>query len=271
MSRIEIDFNNLKYNLYEILNVQSDSDDSKIKKNFIKMIKNFHPDKNSELEEEIYYHLIMANQVLLNKDSRQKYDNYLFTKALTFNELKDSFNKTKDDIEKYFPDKSKSNELFNNQSEELNKKHGYNCVDTSVSVMERFSQAQQIRTDKIDIEKEDITSNDDFNQKFNMYKSEGGKFTDQIMEYKDAPTELSTYTVGDQYTSLMDIGKLYVEDSILGSKYSSLDKAFTLQPLVADLPEQSIEDRMKDYKNQTEQFSKMKLTDYQPINFNDWQ
>ena len=48
MSKIEIDFNNLKYNLYELLNIQPDADTTKIKKNFMKVIKNFHPDKNSD-------------------------------------------------------------------------------------------------------------------------------------------------------------------------------------------------------------------------------
>ena len=50
---IEINFDTIKYNLYEILNVQPDSDDTKIKKSFMRIIKQFHPDKNSELEEEI--------------------------------------------------------------------------------------------------------------------------------------------------------------------------------------------------------------------------
>ena len=88
MSKVEIDFNNLKYNLYEILNIPTNSDDVKIKKNFMKIIKNFHPDKNSELEEEIYYHIILANQILLNKESRKKYDEFSACSAETFHELK---------------------------------------------------------------------------------------------------------------------------------------------------------------------------------------
>jgi DnaJ-class molecular chaperone len=63
MSKIEIDFNNLKYNLYELLNVKQSDDSIKIKKKFMKVIKNFHPDKNSTLEEDIYYHIILANQI----------------------------------------------------------------------------------------------------------------------------------------------------------------------------------------------------------------
>ena len=48
-----------------------------------KIIKNFHPDKNSELEEDIYYHIILANQVLLNKESRKKYDNFIDARKYT--------------------------------------------------------------------------------------------------------------------------------------------------------------------------------------------
>mgnify|MGYP000055831064 FL=1 len=93
MSKVEIDFNNLKYNLYEILNIPTNSDDVKIKKSFMKIIKNFHPDKNTELEEDIYYHIILANQILLNKESRRKYDDFLVGTAETFHELKNSFKK----------------------------------------------------------------------------------------------------------------------------------------------------------------------------------
>ena len=56
MSKIEVDFNNLNYNLYELLNVSEDATEQTIKKNFIKITKTFHPDKNSELEEDIYYY-----------------------------------------------------------------------------------------------------------------------------------------------------------------------------------------------------------------------
>ena len=114
---VEIDFNSLKYNLYEILNIPQDAEESKIKKSFMKIIKSFHPDKNSELEDEIYYHIILSNQILLNKQSRQKYDAYLFSSALNFNELKTSFNKTIKEIKTETPD----NESFNSKIEALNK------------------------------------------------------------------------------------------------------------------------------------------------------
>ena len=271
MSKIEIDFNSLKYNLYEILNVHRDADDAKIKKSFMKLIKNFHPDKNSELEEEIYYHIIMSNQVLLNKDSRKKYDEFLAGRADTFAELKDSFTKNIKEIEQYFPDKDLSQAQFTNKLEELNKKHGYSNDSDVLSVMERFEKAKQKRSnDEIKIEKEEIRDEKEFNTKFEFNKTDG-KFKDQIVEYHGAPSELSTYVAGEHYTSLTDIDKLYLEDSIQSTRYSSLDRAFSLHPVVTNTDaNKSIEDRMKEYQSQSDLLTSMKPTDFSQKKFDEW-
>lgn len=269
MSKIEIDFNSLKYNLYEILNVTRDADDVKIKKSFMKLIKNFHPDKNSELEEEIYYHIIMSNQVLLNKDSRKKYDEFLAGRADTFVELKDSFAKNMKEIEQYFPDKGSSQAQFSSKIEELNKKHGYSTDPDAMSVMERFEKARQKR-DEVKIEKEDIRDEKDFNAKFEFNKTDG-KFKDQIVEYHGAPSELSTYVAGEHYTSLADMDKLYLEDSIQSSRFSSLDRAFSLHPVVTNADaNKSLEERMKEYQSQSDLFNSMKPTDFSNKKFDEW-
>lgn len=267
MSKIEIDFNNLKYNLYEILNVMPDSSDVKIKKSFMKLIKTFHPDKNSDLEEEIYYHIILANQILLNKDSRNKYDDYLFNKADTFNELKDTFNKVKKEVDNNI-DKEKAKivnqNLFNNRVQELNKKHGFNYDDNKdKSVNDKFTIYKMKRNNDIEIPKETFKDTKDFNTKFHSNKIEG-KFKDQIVEYKGGPSELSTYISGTNYTSLEDMDKLYIEDTIQTSKFSSLDRAFTLQPVIDKKLNNDIssEDRMKNYKSMTDEIKNMKPTDY---------
>ena len=271
MSKIEIDFNSLKYNLYEILNVTSDADDVKIKKSFMKLIKNFHPDKNSDLEEEIYYHIILSNQILLSKDSRKKYDEFLSGRADTFIELRDGFEKSMKEIEQYFPNKDISHAQFTSKLEELNKKHGYTTDADSVSVLERFEKARQKRsTDEIKIEKEDIKDEKDFNSKFEFNKTDG-KFRDQIVEFHGNPSELSTYVVGEHYTSLSDMDKLYLEDSIQSSRYSSLDRAFSLHPVVAN-PDanKSLEERMKEYQSQSDLFTNMKPTDFSNKKFDEW-
>lgn len=273
MSRISNDFTSLKYNLYELLNVQPDADPVKIKKNFMKVIKNFHPDKNSDLEEEIYYHIVLANKILLDKESRKQYDEYINDKAESFEELKSSFAKSIKDIEHLFPAKETSTHAFNAKIEELNKKHGYNDSPDSVSVMDRFNKIKEKRdVDQVKIDKENFKDMDEFNNKFASNKSEGGKFQDQLVEYNGVPQELSTYVVGEQYTSLVDLDKLYVEDSVQGSKFSSLDRAFMLQPVSqSNVSTKSAEERMNEYKNQTEQYKNYRPSDFSTKKFNDWE
>ncbi len=272
MSKVEIDFNNLKYNLYEVLNVSPDSDDVKIKKNFMKLIKNFHPDKSSELEEEIYYHIITANQILLNKESRKKYDEFLNGVAETFQDLKNSFNKSVQNLDQYFPPKDNSKALFDSKIDELNKKHAYSENLNSESVVDKFNKAKEKRSyEEIKIEKEDFKTTNDFNEKFDSYKTEGGKFQDQIVEFKGMPSELSSYVIGENYTSLQDIDKLYIEDSVQSTRYSSLDRAFMLQPVSASqTTAKTAEERMKEYQSQTDLFKNMKPTEFSSKKFNEW-
>ena len=271
MSKIEIDFNNIKYNLYEILNVPNDADEAKIKKSFMKIIKTFHPDKNSELEEDIYYHIILANQILLNKESRRKYDIFIEDNADTYFELRDNFNKTKKEIDNNILDKGTSQNLFNYKINELNKKHGYdNNLDNS-SITERFNKVKEKRApgaNEVKIEKEIFIDTKDFNSKFENNKIEG-KYKSQIIEYSGMPSELSTYVVGEHYTSLSDIDKLYIEDSIQSSKYSSLDRAFSLQPILKQSNNFSYDDRMNEYQKETKHYNSMKPTDFSSKKFNE--
>lgn len=266
MSKIEIDFNNIKYNLYEILNVKKDADELKIKKSFVKVIKTYHPDKNSELEEDIYYHIILANQILLNKDSREKYDKFIDDNADTYYELKDKFSKTIKEIDK----EETSQNLFNYKINELNKKHGYNSTSDILSITEKFNKAKEKRvTNEIKIDKEVFIDSEDFNIKFENNKSDG-KYKSQIIEYTGNPSELSTYIIGEHYTSLNDIDKLYIEDSIQSSKYSSLDRAFSLHPTTLNKNTIPFDEKMKEYKSQTSIISNMKPTDFSSKKFNEF-
>ena len=263
MSKIEIDFNTMKYNLYEILNVSPQTEESKIKKSFMKLIKNFHPDKNSELEEEIYYHIILANQILLNKDSRKKYDNYLTDRSNTFNELKNNFDKTIKNTKNTDTPNGDNISIFNNKFEELNKKHGYNN-NTSNSTMEQFSKIKSTRNNNdVMIQPENIKSNEMFNDIFNINKSDTGKFKDVLIRYEGNPSELSTYVIGEHYTNLCDLDKLYIEDSVQSAHFSSLDNAFSLQSInVNNEQKKSYNDKIKEYQSQTELIKNMKASDF---------
>lgn len=204
-----MDFDSIKYNLYEILNVNPKADEIKIKKSFIKLIKTFHPDKNSQLEEDIYHHLILSSQILLNKDTRKKYDEHLEGKIGNFCELRNNFSKEKDSFD------LKSAPEFKLIEKELNDKHGYST----------FTNKDSTRED-ITIKKEDIKDTKNFNEMFDTYTI-NGTFKDQLIE-KPKNSEITTYTDKDTYTNLQDLDKLYIEDSILTPQYSSLDQAFKL-------------------------------------------
>ena len=177
MSKIEIDFNSLKYNLYELLSVKKNEDSHQIKKKFQKIIKKHHPDRDDDNstnknKDDIYHHLILANQILLNPESRAKYDEFLENTAETFYELKSSFNKNQQSVKQFFPEESASKSLFNSKLSELNKKHGYDDSTNAESIMDKFNRVKESRnSNDITIEKEDIKDSKDFNQKFDFDKS----------------------------------------------------------------------------------------------------
>jgi curved DNA-binding protein CbpA len=249
MSKIEIEFNTLKYNLYEILNVKSDADESKIRKSFIRLIKTFHPDKNSEHEEDIYYHIILSNQILLNKESRIKYDKYLEAKIEHFNELKNGFNKIGFVEKKLDTDTIKE---FNNKVEQLNKTHSLNTIADNLSTTEKYNNLLSKRND-INIVNENFKTIKDFNSKFNEYK-ENGKFKDQLVEY-EANNEITSYS-GDSYVTINHIDKLYLDDTIITNSFSSLDRAFSLIPILKNNNDKTIKEKIIDYSQMTKEYSK---------------
>ena len=247
MSKIEIDFETLKFNLYEILNVRPDAEENKIRKAFIKLIKRFHPDKNSKLEEDIYYHIILSNQILLNKELRLKYDTYLELRIDNFNELKTSFNKTNNKVE----GKANNNE-FKTKVMELDKIHGYNTDDLQIPTIDKYNKAKENRNNDNVIEKENIKNIDEFNTKFTDYKL-NGKLKNQIVEY-DKNTEISTFQ-NDNFVNLNHIDKLYIDGPVVSNNYCSLDKAFTLQ-CIPTHNKTNTDAMIADYKNDTKLLSR---------------
>lgn len=240
-----INFNTLKYNLYELLNVDPSTETSKIKKVYLKIVKNFHPDKNNELEEDIYHHIILANKILTDPLSKKLYDEYLFNSSKLSHELKTNF---KNDMSKIDLPKKITEQEFTELNKMLNQKHGYSDI-VNTNVINNFNNIKNIRNN-ITIEKDDVNPAN-FNNKFDNNKK-NGKLSTQIIESKNDTNELSTYISGGElYTSFSNIDKLYVNDSIQTDKFSSLDRAFALQPVI-DVQVKSIEENMKEYNNQTD-------------------
>ena len=238
---MQVDFNRLKYNLYEILNVPYNASCDVIKKTFRKVIKKFHPDKNSELEEDIYYHIILAHQVLCDNDLRSKYDYHIQNNSSTFIELKKDFNSNNNYT--YKTD-------FKTEMDKLNKMHGYNSFEDE-NVINKFNKVKN--QSQILIPNLNIKSNDEFNNIFDT------KNNTTIVEYS-SPSELSTYVIGEYYTHINDINKLYIEDEVLSSKYTSLNIAFTLQPNLNKIKysDLSLEAKIKEYNNLTQSLLQIK-------------
>lgn len=145
--------------------------------------------------------------------------------------------------------KKMSESEFSELNNQLNKKHGYSDIPNNDPIKD-FN-IMKINRNNITIVKEDIKTPHEFNNKFEDGKK-NGKLKTQIVEYKNDNNELSTYVSGgDLYTSFSNIDKLYVDDSIQTDKFSSLDRAFILQPVI-DVIIKTNEDNMKEYNQQTD-------------------
>jgi len=242
-----MNFNIIKYNLYEILNVNPMDDISIIKKKYIKTIKRFHPDKNSELEEDIYYHIILAGKILLDTELKKKYDQYLTETIKSYVDLKNNFDTDKKDIK--IIDSKESQKIFNIMMDELNIKHGYNN-NANESVKDRYNVLLMDRNNLII--NNDIKNAKELNTKFNEMIRRM-----DIIEYVE-PYEISNDIFGEKYISIEDINKLYINDSIQNHKYTSLDRAFEILTIKHNQNQKfkSIETGIEEYNNFTDQIKK---------------
>ena len=266
---ISVNFNELKFNLYEVLGLTSEASENRIKKSFKKLVLSLHPDKNKDSNEDIYNHIIIANQVLTNSILRKEYDIFLDerNKKTAHSDLKSNFEANAKDIEKYFPVKEEAINLFKSKIEELNKKHGVTEASND-NTMNQYEKMKKVRTTQVNIVQEKISDNDDFNNKFDSRKEVGG-FTNQIIQVSPN-TSLGTYQAQDGLTTIADYSRLYVEDSISTGSYTSLDMAFNLQK-IEGIKNKSIDEKMKEYKSQTNSFNSRKPSDFSSKNFTDWQ
>ena len=251
-----IDFNTLKFNLYEILNVSSDSSEHKIKKAFRNLIINFHPDKNNKTEEDIYYHIITANQILLNKESRQKYDNFLNNTELNHFDLKKNFDKINTSDVLVLESISNAKNNFNIKLEELNKKHNYNDTINKKNILQNYDKIIKEREISLNIPHVNIANVDEFNYKFELNKDTGNHNNEIITVTEE--NKIASYNINDNYTSLdLAFNNLYIEGEMLNTnKYSSINSAFKLQPIKKTITSPTnIKEAMENYKTETTSLS----------------
>jgi len=267
---VSINFADLKYDLYQILGLTKEASDNRIKKTFRKVVLELHPDKNKDANEELYNHVIIANQVLTNSQLRKDYDAFLedSLKKDSFLDLKNNFDSQIKEMEKFFPVKEEAKSSFTNKIDELNKKHGFNSANDSKDIMNQYNKVKTNRKSQINIPQERITNTKDFNSKFEN-KKESGIFDEQII-VANPNSNLGTYQPNDGLATIGDYSNLYAEDTVSTGAYTSLDMAFKIQKINTDVKEKTLDQRMKEYKSQTTQFSNRNPNDFSSRSFNDW-
>jgi len=260
MEKSNIDFSELKYNLYKLLNVNNDSSEKRIKKAYKKLIIQFHPDKCSDLEEEIFYNITLAYQILSNKIQRLKYDNYLKNKdsQKTSYELKNNFNNMRNVVDEYVPNTRRDASIqYQNKIKNLEEKHG--LYEDKTPVMKRYQNKKNNRS-KLSIKQEDFRDHSDFNDSFKGRKK-SGKFNDQIIKV-DKNNKIVCYQeteIQNTYATVEDYERMYTEDTIQTNKFSSLDRAFLMHP-EQDIPEEKkkgIKYNVNKYNNETKELRNM--------------
>jgi curved DNA-binding protein CbpA len=268
---IEINFDELKFNLYDLLGVPKDSSEKKIKKAFRSLILKFHPDKNDVIDEEIYNHLTISNQVLTNSQLRKKYDDWLKSYEVT-----QSHETLKERSIQYFEkeEKTSNNFSFGQLEDQLNKKHGYlseeNFPMDESSYNRKFSEIQnEMKTLGLStISKEEFRGNNDFNDKFSNRKKDGN-LKNQIIKVdkKSEIMELNNREIGDKFLSINNYEMLYSNDGVDTQDYASLEQGFNLLPNQNDLSnsssnrsKNSFSSYVADYKKEGENILKKNST-----------
>ena len=257
---IEINFDQLKFNLYDLLNVSSDASEKKIKKSYRKLIIKFHPDKNSEIDEEIYNHLTLANQILTNDELRAKYDGWLKSfgeDSLDHDNLKQNYEKQSLEVKNSIPPTvGEAKQLYLERVEKLNIKHGLNQNWSNESTMLKYEKKKEELKKILNVNYEKVKNKKEFNSKFDEYITENKnqqiiKSVDnqQIMEYNGD-------LIGNEYLSITNYNLLYSDDNVQTDNYSSLDRAFLLQPKI-EFEEKDITQKIKEYKDLSHDLSNL--------------
>lgn len=248
------DFNKLEFNLYELLNLEQNCNTTDVKKKFRKIVKKFHPDKISKLEEKIYYNITLAHQILSNEKKKLEYDTWLNNK--NFQSLKTNFNNS--DVESYFPkNKMEANKSFIENSKKLLERHGKIDEDNRTFDI-RINNLNQKRNNLKVPDRMNFRDTDDFNNNFIDIKKNGIS-GENIICYDNeeiVPYQKMKKNIG--YMNLKDFDKLYVEDTVEAINFTSLDRAFKLQPYLKE-KNNNISKSISEYENQTENFKTLDI------------
>ena len=205
-----VQFNSLEFNLYELLNLPIDCNIEQIKKQFRRLIKQFHPDKITDIEEKLYYNITLAHHVLSNPVSKEKYDRWLLKSNQSHSLLKDNFKTEEEKLRQYFPKNKEEAQLSYQQNfDMLGKRHG-DFVEDKRSLQNIIKEKEKQRV-RVEIEKEDFSSMDDFNSAFTKRKT-NGTYNNMIIK-KNTDIQPFTFNKHSNLAELKDFDKVYIDDT----------------------------------------------------------
>jgi curved DNA-binding protein CbpA len=247
-----LNFSDLEFNLYEILNLPQNCTNNDIRTTFKKLVKKFHPDKITELEEKIYYYITLANHILTDVNSRAAYDRWLLNFSNNV-EIKQEDKEERENMDKYFPNNYfEATKNFNKEEYNFKKRHGLDDEDNRT-----FSELYDDKINKLNnlenIEKENFKNMKDFNNKFDNRMKPGGKYSNNVIIY-DKNNQIVKHNIKNnqlKYSNLRDLNKMYCDDTVIGSYYTSIDIAYKLQPISNVKTNDSLDNAINDYNSQT--------------------
>ncbi len=247
-----IEFNKLEFNLYELLNLPVNCSTDEIKKKFKKLIKMFHPDKITEIEENIYYNLTIANHILGHEELRYKYDTWLLNSHKNHSTLKDNFKSEEQKIREYFPASKEEAQIeFSKNFDILAQRHG-NVTNDSRPLQMIYKDKEKERKN-VSVLKENFSSMDEFNNSFSERKQRGVYSTQIVKRTADIQPYSFKNTVGNKYAELKDFDKVYINDE-------QYRYAFELMPSDdSKLNKKSIDQRMDEYNKESNNLKNNKM------------
>lgn len=247
---LKIDFDELPYDLFELLELSEDSSIKDVKKAYKKAVLKYHPDKNPDADEEFFSWISLAYKVLSDSENRELYmdwrkwkDDHLRLRELQKKKIEINTSKSYAEFEK-----------------DLNEKHGYdeslNKDPLNSSDMAKKLNELRNNRDMLTIPKEDITDMDEAIKKLKKDEEKQKEKDQGIIEYNG---KLTTFATSNNVGSLDNFNKLYSSgDNVATSNVTSFNEAFKLTPYQEFVPDNlSLEERMKQYENETKNLKKI--------------
>lgn len=216
-------------NLYDVLNVSNDSTKQEIKEAYIKLAKEFHPDKPSG-DPEMFELITHAYNILINTQSRKEFDE-LFklskqTETSHFDLKSQSSNYLKaQDSDVLSKSKEKSALEFEKAFLDFDRKHGYKRDHDDKAINEkdtnRMLRDLQLAREQDDIESihEKIFEGSRFDlAKFNAAFDALHKTHDEMIPHSGNPDAYNVVGGFDSnFSSIENYENLYAEDDLLGT------------------------------------------------------